>query len=230
VKPLRAYNSLGMVAASRVPEEAAKALEHGFKAIKFKIGWPTLAEDLAAVRAFRKAVPDDVELMVDFNQSLSVPEALRRGGALDDEGLAWIEEPVRNDDHGGCAQVAAALKTAVQIGENFAGIHDMKAALTHGACDLVMPDVQQIGGVTGWLQASALAQNAGAPMSNHLFVEVSAHLLSVTPTRHWLEYLDLAGPLLTAPPRIVEGCLQPEEQPGTGLAWDPDAVARYRVG
>jgi mandelate racemase len=126
--------------------------------------------------------------------------------------------------------VAAEVATPIQIGENFNGVLEMQQALRRNASEFVMPDVQQIGGVTGWLQASALAQNAGAPMSNHLFVEVSAHLLSVTPTRHWLEYLDLAGPLLTAPPRIVEGCLQPEEQPGTGLAWDPDAVARYRVG
>ena len=66
-------------------------------------------------------------------------------------------------------------------------------------------------------------------MSSHLFVEVSTHLLAVTPTRHWLEYLDLAGPLLMAPPRVVDGYLQPRDTPGVGLAWNLDAIDHYRV-
>jgi mandelate racemase len=97
------------------------------------------------------------------------------------------------------------------------------------ASDFVMPDLQQIGGVTGWLRAAAIAQTAGKPMSNHLFIEASAHLLAVTPTRHWLEYLDLAGPLLEQPVKVVDGAVQAPEQPGLGLTCDTDAVGRYRV-
>lgn len=228
-RPIRAYNSLGMIAAARVAAEAEKALAGGFTAIKFKIGWPTLAEDVAAVRAFRKAVPGDVALMADFNQSLSVPEAIRRGRALDGEGLAWIEEPVRCDDFAGCAQVATELATPVQIGENFAGPFDMQAALAAGACDYVMPDPQQIGGVSGWLRAAALAQAAGKPCSSHIFVEASAHLLAVTPTCDWLEYLDIAGGILAEPLRVRNGMIAAPERPGIGLAWDDSAVKRYRL-
>src|SRR5258708_19316786 len=82
-----------MSAAAKAPAEAAKALESGFKAIKIKIGWPTLAEDVAAIRAFRKAIPDDVALMADFNQSLGVAEAIPRAQALDCEELPWLERP-----------------------------------------------------------------------------------------------------------------------------------------
>lgn len=228
-QPIRAYNSLGMIAAARVPAEAETALAGGFKAIKFKIGWPTLHEDIAAVRAFRKSVPDDVALMADFNQSLTVPEAIRRGRALDGEGLTWIEEPVRCDDFGGCAQVAAALATPVQIGENFAGSFDMQAALAAGASDCVMPDAQQIGGVSGWLRAAALAHAAGKPCSSHIFVEASAHLLPVTPTCDWLEYLDVAGGILAEPLRVKDGRLAAPDRPGLGLTWDAAAVKRYRV-
>jgi mandelate racemase len=181
------------------------------------------------VRAARKTVPNNVALMVDFNQSLSVPEALRRCRALDDEGLAWIEEPVRCDDFRGNAQVAAETRTAIQIGENFAGPFDMEAALHAGACDYVMPDPQQIGGVSGWLRAAALAQAAGKPCSSHIFVEVSAHLLAVTPTCHYLEYLDSAGAVLQEPARVVDGAVVASTQPGIGLAWDEAAVKRYRV-
>jgi mandelate racemase len=228
-RPIRAYNSLGMLSAKNAEAEATKALAGGFRAIKFKIGWPTLAEDIAAVRAARKAVPGDAAVMVDFNQSLSVPEALRRCHALDDEGLTWIEEPVRCDDFRGCAQVAAQTRTPIQIGENFAGSFDMEAALQAGACDHVMPDIQQIGGVSGWLRAAALAQAAGKPCSSHIFIEASAHLLAVTPTCHYLEYLDSAGAVLQEPPSVVDGAVTASARPGIGLAWDEAAVKRYRV-
>lgn len=229
-RPIRAYNSLGMLSGKNAAAEAEKALAGGFTAIKFKIGWPTVEEDLAAVRAARKAVPDGVALMVDFNQSLSVPEAIRRCRALDDEGLTWIEEPVRCDDFRGCAQVAAAAHTPIQIGENFAGTFDMEAALHASACDFVMPDPQQIGGVSGWLRAAALAHAAGKPCSSHIFIEASAHLLAVTPTCHYLEFLDSAGAVLQEPPRVIDGTVTASSRPGIGLAWDEAAVKRYRLG
>jgi mandelate racemase len=218
-----------MIPVDEASDVAEKTVAAGFRGLKIKIGWPSLAQDLAVVRAARRALPDDVALMVDFNQSLTVAEAFRRGRALDGEGLTWIEEPVGADDHRGTAEVAAALATPIQIGENFAGPFDMAEALRLGASDLVMPDVQQIGGVTGWLRAAALAQAAGVPCSSHLFIEASAHLLAVTPTAHWIEYLDVATPILAEPLSPIEGMLAAPRRPGLGLAWDEAAVRRYAL-
>jgi mandelate racemase len=229
-RPVPAYRSLGMLAAAEAADEATRTLAAGFTALKIKIGWPSLAEDLAVVRAARRALPDTAQLMVDFNQSLAVPEAIRRGRALDGEGVAWIEEPVRADDLRGAAKVAAELATPVQLGENLSGPFEMAEALAAGAADLVMPDPQQIGGVTGWLRAAALAHAAGVPCSSHLFIEVSAHLLAVTPTRHFIEYLDVAAPVLVEPVVPVGGVIQASARPGIGLAWDEDVVTRYGVG
>jgi len=125
--------------------------------------------------------------------------------------------------------VAAAVATPVQIGENFNGPFEMEQALHARACDFVMPDVQQIGGVSGWLRAAALAQVAGAPCSSHLFIEISSHLLAVTPTCHWIEYLDVAAPMLAEPARPVDGAIAASTRPGIGLAWDEDAVRRYQI-
>jgi mandelate racemase len=230
-RPVPAYNSngLGIMPPGEAAAEAEELLAEGFRAVKIRLGRPTLEEDLAAVRAVRARIGGDVVLMSDFNQALSVNEAIRRGQALDAEGLYWIEEPVRQDDHAGCARVAAALRTPVQIGENFSGPLDMQAALQARAADFVMPDVQRIGGVTGWMRAAALAHGAGLECSSHLFPEVSAHLLAVTPTAHWLEYMDWADPILVDPPRVTAGTLTASARPGIGLTWDEDAVARYLV-
>ena len=228
-RPIPAYNSLGMIPPGEAADAAAKTAAAGFKALKVKIGWPTLAEDLAVVRAARKHLGDGA-LMVDFNQSLAIPEAIRRGRVLDGEGVSWIEEPVRADDYRGAAEIAAQVATPIQIGENFNGVYEMELALSLKACDLVMPDPQQIGGVTGWLRAAALAQTAGVPCSSHIFIEVSAHLLTVTPTCHYIEYLDVAAPVLAEPLRPVDGMIQAPARPGIGLQWNEETVKRYRVG
>jgi mandelate racemase len=230
-RPIPAYNSngLGLMSPEQAADEAEALLEHGFRAVKLRVGRATAEEDLAVVRAVRRRLPDTVALMTDYNQALTVTEAIRRGQALDREGVYWIEEPIRHDDYAGCARIAAALATPVQIGENFAGAPAMATALAADACDYVMPDLERIGGVTGWQRAAALASAAGIEMSSHIFPEVSAHLLAATLTCHWLEYVDWAAPILAEPLRIVDGMAQVPDRPGSGVAWDQDAVKHYRI-
>jgi mandelate racemase len=228
---IRAYNSngLGLMPPEAAADEAERLLEGGFRAVKLRLGHPTLAADLAAVRAVRKRLPDGIELMVDFNQALSLAEGLERGRAIDSEGLAWIEEPIRHDDFRGCAELARELATPVQIGENFSLPEQMAEALEARACDFVMPDLERIGGVTGWRRAASLAAERKLPMSSHLFPETSAHLLAATPTRHYLEYVDWASAILAEPLRIVDGEAVVPDRPGTGVAWDEEAVKRYEM-
>jgi mandelate racemase len=227
-----AYNSngLGLMLPEAAADDAEQLLEGGFRGVKLRLGHAQLAGDLAAARAVRKRLPGDVQLMADYNQALSVDEALERGHALEGEGLAWIEEPIRHDDYAGCARLAEELTTPIQIGENFLGPNAMSTALAANAADYMMPDVFRIGGVTGWLDAAAMAFRPGIKLSSHLVPELSVHLLAVTPTRHWLEYVDWASPILAEPFEVVNGAMTPPNRPGTGLAWNTAAVAKYRVG
>jgi len=228
---IAAYNScgLGLMAPSEVADEAEKLLARGFRAVKLRLGYPTLAQDLAAVRAVRGRVGEEIALMVDYNQALSVAEAHERGRALDHENVYWLEEPIRHDDYAGCASLARALTTPIQIGENFSLPSAMETALAAGAADYVMPDLERIGGVTGWRRAASLAAEHRIKMSSHLFPEVSAHLLAATPTRHFLEYMDWADCLLQEPLRIVDGHALIPDRPGNGLVWDEAAVTRFRM-
>ncbi|MGE5094960.1 MAG: enolase C-terminal domain-like protein [Betaproteobacteria bacterium] len=230
-RPIRAYNScgLGLMDREALAREALELLEGGFRAVKLRLGYPTLDEDIAAVHAVRKVLPAGVEIMVDYNQALSVAEALRRGRALDAEGIYWLEEPIRHDDYRGNARLARSLATPVQIGENFSLPQGMQEALSQSACDYAMPDLERIGGVSGWLRAASLAAAHGIEMSSHLFPEVSAHLLAVTPTAHYLEYVDWAAPILAEPISIADGHAIIPERPGNGLAWNREAIERYRL-
>jgi len=228
-RAIPAYNSTGLwiQPVDRLADEAEALLAEGFSAIKLRVGRDDFAEDLAAVRAVKKRIGDGPTLMCDFNQRLTVNEGLRRARALDGEGLYWIEEPLRHDDYEGYARIAAEVATPIQTGENLVDTFEMARAISLRSLDFVMPDVQRIGGVTGWLRAAALAHAHGIDMSSHLFPEFSVHLLGVTPTGHWLEYMDWAAPLLQEPLRVKNGVAQIPDRPGAGIAWDEDAVKRY---
>jgi mandelate racemase len=231
-RPVLAYNSkgLGILPLKALAKEAEELVAEGFRAVKLRLGRPEAADDLAALRAVKKAIGPGIALMVDFNQGLTVAQALERGRMIDAEGgVHWIEEPVRADDFAGNARVTREIATPIQIGENFMGPEQMAQALAARACDYVMPDAQRIGGVTGWMRAAALAQAAGLEMSSHLFPEVSRHLLAVTPTCHWLEYVDWADAVLEEPAQLKDGHVLVPERAGIGMRWDEKAVRRFQV-
>jgi mandelate racemase len=229
-RPVAAYNSngLGIQNTKSLLVEAEQLVEEGFSAVKLRLGRPTAKADIDALRAVKKTIGPQIMLMVDFNQALTVAEAIRRGRMIDEEGgVLWIEEPVRADDFAGCAKVAREVATPIQVGENFMGPEQMAQALAAGCCDYVMPDAQRIGGVTGWMRAAALAQGAGVEMSSHLFPEASVQLLAVTPTCHWLEYVDWANPVLAEPVRVRNGQAIGPKGAGLAMKWNEKAVKRF---
>src|SRR3954453_14522221 len=102
----------------------------------------------------------------------------------------------------------------------------MANAVAAQASDLAMIDIMKIGGVTGWLNAMGQAEAASLPLSSHTFNEASAHVLAVTPTAHWLEYLDIAGAVLAERCELADGRVR-ARGPGLGLQWDEQAIKRY---
>jgi mandelate racemase len=231
LQPIPAYNSngLGLMTPEEAADEAEALLEGGFTAVKLRLGRKSFEQDLATVRAVRRRLSESVKVMVDFNQALTFSQAMQFAPLLDDEGLYWIEEPIRHDDYRHMALIAQATRTPIQIGENFTGLPPMAVALEADSSDYVMLDLDRIGGVTGWQRAAGIAAAYNREVSSHLFPEVSAHLLAATPGRHWLEYVDWADPILQEPVQIENGLAIPANRPGNGLAWNAEAIEKYRL-
>lgn len=228
-RPVRSYDSWGLVDPAKDAAALARGVELGFRGIKIKLGGASLERDLSTVREVRRIVGDATALMVDYNQSLTPGEAIRRVKALEPFGLEWVEEPVAAEDLRGHAQVCASSPIPIQTGENWWFPRDAERALTARACDRMMPDLMKIGGITGWLSVMGLARAASMPVSSHLFIEASAHVLAVTPTCDWLEHMDFGSAVLARPCRLIDGCVT-AQGPGLGIEWDESAVARYEVG
>jgi len=231
-RPLMAYDSrgLGLMNLDRLAEEAKTLLENGLGAVKLRLGYPSLSEDLAALNAVRRSISrDGIEIMVDYNQALTSAEAIRRGRELEKEGIYWLEEPMAHEDYEASATVARELRVPLQIGENFNGPEGLLRAIRAEASDYVMPDVARIGGVTGWLAAAGIAAAQGIEMLSHLMPEISAHLLCATPTAHWLEYVDWADAIIEEPLKIRDGMVITSDKVGSGISWDESKLKRLQT-
>jgi mandelate racemase len=209
--------------------EAGAAAARGFSGVKLKLGTGPMSDDIAAIRAVREAIGERAELMVDYNQSLSVMHALERVPALDDERLTWIEEPTRADDYRGHATIAAAARTPIQLGESWWGPEDMEKSIAAGASDHVTFDVMKLGGVRAWLTAAELAERAGLPASSHTFPELSVHLLALTPTLPAARVPRSRRSDPVEPIHVSDGVATASARPGNGLEWDEDQVERWLV-
>lgn len=223
-RPIPAYGTLKNMTADGAARDAANAVAQGFSGVKVKVGGAGVADDVRVIEAIRREVGPNIAIMVDYNQVLSVPEAIARGRVLDDHNLTWIEEPTRSYDFEGHAQIAREVRTPISIGENWNGVPDATKSIMSRASDFIMPDAMKIGGVTGWLRTAALAEAHGIPLSGHALPELSLHLLAATPTAHWLEYADMVESILQEPMQLRDGCAVVPERAGFGLEWDEKRV------
>jgi mandelate racemase len=227
-RPMRAYDSYGVVDPMSDEKDLKRSLDQGFRGIKIKGGDGDAANDERMVKGVRKLIGPDIALMIDFNQSLSPADAISRIARLAPYDLHWVEEPVAQENLQGLAAVRRESSISIQAGENWWFPRGFAEAIAAGASDFIMPDLMKVGGVTGWMRVAAQAEAASIPMSSHLFAEASAHMLAVTPTAHWLEVLDLGRAILAEPIEIVDGAITARGH-GLGLVWDEAAVAKYSV-
>jgi mandelate racemase len=225
-RPIPAYRTLKSMTPDGAASDAVAAVRQGFSGVKAKLGGATVADDVAVVQAVRGEVGDRVAIIADYNQVLSVTEAIARCRVLDDHGLVWIEEPTRAQDYAGHARIASEARTPISIGENWNGLADAAKSIVAGAADFIMPDAARIGGVTGWMHTAGLAAAHDIPLSGHALPELSLHLLTATPTAHWLEYADLVETILREPMQIRDGCAVMPARPGFGIEWDAAALKR----
>ncbi len=212
-----------------VVNEAEQFVAEGFRMIKLRFGRPDPRADLAVLAAVREAVGPTITLMVDVNQGWGRATARTYGLRLHEWDVSWLEEPLPAEDVAGLAALHEQLSVPITAGENSYGLHGMQALLAAGAVSTLMPDIQRIGGVTGWIAASALADSHAVPITSHLFPEVSVHLLAASRLIGPLELVTWANPLLEEPLVLRDGAVDLPMKPGLGISFDPQAVAHYRL-
>ncbi len=252
-RPLRVYASSmrrDITPAAEAERLAQLRERHGYDAFKIRIGsecghdrdeWPGRTE--AIVPAVRKALGDDVALLVDANSCYSPARAIEVGRRLEGQGVCHFEEPCPYWELEWTKQVADALEVAVTGGEQDCELATWRRMVDMRAVDVVQPDVCYLGGLTRTLRVVALAQAAGLPVTPH-----SANLSLVTVfTLHMMGAIAGAGPYVEFSiedadhypwpdgiftPALVarDGKVEIPDGPGWGIEINPDwlAQAAYR--
>jgi L-alanine-DL-glutamate epimerase-like enolase superfamily enzyme len=210
-------------------EEARGYVDQGFRAIKMRVGSEDWRDDIARVTAVREEVGDDFGLMVDAAQAWETPEAVRMATRLEEFGLIWIEDPVFFNNVDGLATVAAAVTTPITAGEKLFSVNEFRSLIERRAVDLVMPDIQRVGGVAGWLQIATLASGWNLPVVPHALPEFSIQAAAAVPGVPWLEYLPFWEPLWANPLTLKDGEVSVPDGPGFGLKLNLEAVEKHKV-
>ena len=227
-----AYASGGLWTSMSITElqaEAKSFLSQGFKAMKMRVGLPDIGEDVERVAAVRETIGNDIILMVDANQGLNVTKAIRLGRQLEKYNLAWFEEPVQAYDLAGSAVVANALDTPIASGETEYtryGFHDM---LERKSADILMPDLERVGGVSEWLKVAHMAAAQDIPVSPHIFTEHSLQLCAAVSNVNYAEHMPWFTGLFKEKMELVDGEIIIPSRPGMSFSFDPDAVERFTV-
>ena len=203
----------------------------GFRAIKMKVGRPSLRQDVERVAAMRAHLGDDFPLMADANMRWSADEAIRAARALQPYGLVWLEEPTIPDDIAGQVRIVREGGHPIAAGENLKSLWEFKELIAAGGVTFPEPDVAIVGGVTVFMKVAALAEAFNLPVTSHGVHDLTVHLLAAAPNRSYLEVHGFGlDRFIAEPMRIVEGRAIAPDRPGHGVAFDTAALEPFRTG
>lgn len=212
------------IATDRLVADALAMQEQGFAGSKIKIGNPSLAQDRARLKAVRDAVGDDYQILVDANQSFTLPEARRRADMLGEFDIGWFEEPMPADDVGAHVQLTASSPVPIAVGESMYSLSQFKDYLAMGGCTIVQADVARVGGITPWLKIAHLAEAFNVPICPHFLMELHVSLTCAVPNAPMLEYIPQLDEITTSRLDIRNGTAHAPNAAGLGIAWDWDAI------
>ena len=230
---LPVYASDGLWYSLSPDELAAAAKRHvdeGFNAVKLRLGKEPAPElEVRRVRAVRDAVGPNVKIMVDATESWTLNQARRTGRALQDAGIAWLEDPVNHLDVAGLAELRRELSVPITGGEHLYHLDAFRTTLEARALDVLILDLARVGGLTPWRKIAALAQSHRVPVCGHVVPEIQIHALCAVPNAHMVEYVPRSAGILASMPKPQKGELVAPQTPGLGIELDEAAVKRYTV-
>jgi L-alanine-DL-glutamate epimerase-like enolase superfamily enzyme len=224
-----AYHSGGLwlsYSQSELVEEAQAFAAAGFKAMKMRLGHADPRVDMARVHAVREAIGPDIRLMADANQGLNESQSIRLGRALEAFDLTWLEEPLPAWDVEGLARVSAALDTPIASGETEYTRYGFRRMLELRSADVLMPDLQRVGGVSEFMRVGHMAESYDVPVSSHLFPEMSLQVLGALANASYLEYMPWFSDLYNEKLEFDNGDAVVPERPGFGFTFDMAYINR----
>jgi L-alanine-DL-glutamate epimerase-like enolase superfamily enzyme len=210
-------------------KDAMDLVQKGFRGMKMNLGDKTPKEEAARVKAVREAVGEGVEILIDVNWAWTPAQAIEIGRMLEPYRIYWLEDPLESEDPDDLARVAQALDMPVAVGETFCTKQAFRPLLEKASGDILIVDLQRVGGVTEFMKVAAMAQSWNRPVASHLFHDLSVHLIAAIPNGLIVEYMPWWDVIYQEPPQVKNGMMKVPDGPGWGLKLDPGALKQYSL-
>jgi L-alanine-DL-glutamate epimerase-like enolase superfamily enzyme len=229
--------SLGYQPPEQLIEEAKKSIDQGYKAIKLRVG-DSVQRDIQRMRAVREAFGDELEILTDANIGYELEDVRRVIPAMDELGIAWLEEPFPAHDYRSYREAKGFGRTPLAAGENHYTRFEFDRVIEDGAITILQPDLSKSGGITEVLRIAAMASAWKLPVHPHSSMTGLNHAASI----HFLAAIDNGGyfegdvsksnrfrdDLVDNPGKIdKDGNVWPLEKPGLGLEVNEAFLAKH---
>jgi L-alanine-DL-glutamate epimerase-like enolase superfamily enzyme len=198
------------------------AMEHGYKAVKIKVGRYGLDDDVHRIRLALDTVGKGKRVMVDANQAFNRNEALRRGRVYQEMGCFWYEEPLPPHDMDGYRELAEKLDIRMATGENLYTKYQFTDLINKRAADVVQPDNRRAGGVTEWMEIAAIADANGLELASHGGGSANMNMLVAMPNAIYME--------TSGPQKMIDGEVPAPQEPGMSTEIPAATIKRYKAG
>lgn len=213
------YGSGGWISYSEkeLIEEVSDYKKRGFQAVKIKVGHPDIACDIERLTKVREAVGNELNIMMDANQGMDVPSAVKLVHAVEHLNIHWFEEPVSNTDFDGYAAIHSKTRVALAMGEREYSTVALRELIGRKAIDLWQPDIIRLGGVEAWRSSAALADAYHIPVLPHYYKDYDVPLLATVRNPYGAESFDWIDGIIDQPMVIENGYAKLREGAGWGF-------------
>jgi L-alanine-DL-glutamate epimerase-like enolase superfamily enzyme len=209
--------------------EVTGYVQRGFKMVKMKVGRSNCHEDVERVRAVRKAIGNEIGLMVDANQAWTPQQAVSFATQVEELNLLWFEEPVAKDDLSGYCYVAEHTNIPIATGEREYSLDAFREFLTRSSASILQPDALRIGGLSQSMKVAHLAEAYHRSVAPHFYKEIDVHILAAINNGLYLEYFPWLDNLLAYPLEVENGMATVPTRPGMSLEFKPEAIREFQV-
>jgi len=216
--------------------EAALYMEQGYRTVKVKVGGLPPEADAERVGLIRKAVGNDVALMIDANQGWDLPTAVRAARLCEPHDIFWLEDPMPwYDERHSLQRLRAEVDIPIAAGETEFTPFGLRTMVADGLVDYLIIDSTWAGGLTTWRKAAVMTELYQVPLAAHHDPQIHVHAVAASPTGFILE--SFADPtrdplwfeLFKERPKIVDGFMALPQAPGLGLELRAETLEKYGV-
>lgn len=198
-------------------EEVTNYKARGFKAVKIKVGSPNWKTDAERLQLVRDAVGNDLNIMMDANQGMQLPEAIQLANKARELNIYWFEEPLHHQNFEGYKTLKQQTGISLAMGEREYSVQPLKELIARNALDIWQPDILRIGGVEAWRSSAALAAAHHLPVLPHYYKDYDVPLVCSVANGVGVESFDWIDPLIDNPMVVKDGFAYPHNQPGWGF-------------